>query len=207
MDDKRYFLFISYNWTIIVLTPKVGLLRVKSILTTTSVESNIEHETLFYEKIIAFEHCKWLGKLGKAWEVREGMRFRISEWLSKNKVCKLLSTSIYEKECSTLCLLISGCCLFTHFMGNMIICRVRMMFCGNGKWPLRTDGMDSNYFQRQLLVQSEIMPYLCLCWIVDSKYCSTCSYMTSSVDCIIRCTSFCILQKEVRWNISFCFPT
>ena len=74
---------------------------------------------------------------------------------------------------STLCLLNSGCYLFTHYVVNMMICRVRLMFCGNVKWPLKTDGKNFTYFRVQLLVWSGIMSYLLLCCIVD-RYCSPC---------------------------------
>ena len=65
MDDKTSILIISYNQTIIVVTRKVGLYSVVSILTTMSMESNTEHETLFNEKIMALSIYKWHGKLGR----------------------------------------------------------------------------------------------------------------------------------------------
>ena len=87
--------------------------------------------------------------------------------------------------------------LFVHTLrGHRMISRVRMMFCGNNKWPFRTDGKDSTYFRLQLLVRSGIMPYLLLCWIADSTIILL-SYMTSSVWSDAY-TSFCILQVTIR---------
>ena len=74
---------------------------------------------------------------------------------------------------SALCLLNFGCYLSTHYVVNMMICRVRLMFRGNVTWPIETDGNDFTYLWIRLLVWSGIMSYLLLCCMVDS-YCSIC---------------------------------
>ena len=104
---------------------------------------------------------------------------------------------------STPCLLNFGCYFSIHYIVNMMVYKVQLMFYGNVKWPLRNDGKGFTYFQIQLLVWGGIMPYLLFCCIARS-FCSTSfSYMISSVWSYVG-ISLCI-TIEVRWNVSFCF--
>ena len=95
--------------------------------------------------------------------------------------------------------------LSIHYVIDMMINRVQLMFYGNVKWHLRNDGKGFTYFQIQLLVWGGIMPYLLFCCIARSFLLQLFLIynMISSIWSDIG-ISLCITIK-VRWNISFCF--
>ena len=100
-------------------------------------------------------------------------------WKARRNVVLIMLTYM-----SAPCLLNFGCYLSIHYVVNMMICKVQLMFYGNVKWPLRNNGKGFTYFRIQLLVWGGIIPYLLLCCIAHS-YCSTC--FIYDILCLIRC--------------------
>ena len=115
--------------------------------------------------------------------INKGLSWKSSMILDVHKTAYLLehASNIYSFSWANLTY---GCHLTTHYIVNMMICKVRVMFCGKCKWPLRTYVKDFTHFRIQLLVWSGIMTYLLLCFI-DCSYCSTC--FIYDIVCLIIC--------------------